>query len=103
MNTTNPRVGILAYGSLINDPGVEIEPLIVERIPDTFPIVKRKDEAKFGDYRTKLVILKIYDAMKSAMASGQPYQTLLNPPPASLRCCHPPRPDQPKHEVQIPT
>lgn len=96
MNTTNPRVGILAYGSLINDPGVEIEPLIVERIPDTFPIVKRKDEAKFGDYRTKLVILKIYDAMKSAMGTGQAYQTLLTPPPASLRCCHPSRPEPAK-------
>lgn len=60
-------------------------------ILDTFPIVKRKDEAKFGDYRTKLVILKIYDAMKSAMDSGQPYQTLLNPPPADPRCCHPPK------------
>ena len=93
MNTTNPRVGILAYGSLINDPGVEIEPLIVERIPDTFPIVKRKDEAKFnGDYRTKRVILEIYDAMKPAMDSNQPYQTLLNPPPADPRCCHPTKP-----------
>ena len=61
-------------------------------ILDTFPIVKRKDEAKFhGDYRTKRVILEIYDAMKSTMDSGQPYQTLLNPPPADPRCCHPPR------------
>ena len=61
-------------------------------ILDTFPIVKRKDEAKFnGDYRTKRVILEIYDAMKSAMDSGQPYQTLLNPPPADPRCCHPPK------------
>src|SRR6266516_2114865 len=40
-------------------------------ILDTFPIVKRKDEQKFGEYRTKLVILKIYDAMKSAMDSGE--------------------------------
>ena len=72
-------------------------------ILDTFPIVKRKDEAKFhGDYRTKRVILEIYDALKSAMGTGQAYQTLLNPSPADPRCCHPPRPDQPKHEVQIP-
>ena len=92
MNTTNPRVGILAYGSLINDPGVEIEPLIVERIPDTFPIVKRKDASKFnGDYRTKRVILEIYDALAESMKSGHPYQTRLDPPPADPRCCHPPR------------
>ena len=57
-------------------------------IMETFPIVKRKDEQKFGDYRTKLVILKIYDAMHSAKESGKPYQTVLDPPPADPRCCH---------------
>lgn len=30
-------VGILAYGSLIRDPGVEINPLIVRRLPSTTP------------------------------------------------------------------
>jgi hypothetical protein len=64
----------------------------VSYIMDTFPIVKRKDEEKFnGDYRTKRVILEIYDALSEAMKSGQPYQTRLNPPPADARCCHPPK------------
>ena len=36
----------------------------VDYIMDTFPIVKRKDIAKHGDYRTKLVILHIYDQMQ---------------------------------------
>jgi hypothetical protein len=59
-------------------------------IMDTFPIVRRKDEAKFnGDYRTKRVILEMYDEMAQAMATGQPYQTRLNPPPADPACCHP--------------
>jgi len=50
-------------------------------IMDTFPIVKRKDEANFnGDYRTKRVILEIYDTMAEAMRTGQPYQTRLDPP-----------------------
>ncbi len=31
-------------------------------ILDTFPIVRRKDEKKHGEYRTKRVILEIYDA-----------------------------------------
>jgi len=36
----------------------------VAYIMDTFPIVRRKDEARYdGDYRTKRVILEIYDAM----------------------------------------
>ena len=45
---------------------------------ETFPIVKRKDEAAHGEYRTKRVILEIYDEMQQAMDSGQPYQTRLD-------------------------
>ena len=64
----------------------------VDYILDTFPIVKRKDEAKFnGDYRTKRVILEIYDALTASVQSCQPYQTRLDPPPADARCCHPAR------------
>jgi hypothetical protein len=62
----------------------------VSYIMNTFPIVKLKDEAKFnGDYRTKRVILEIYDELAQAMAAGQPYQTRLHPPPADPSCCHP--------------
>jgi len=64
----------------------------VSYIMDTFPIVKRKDEARHGRYRTKETILQIYDALTEAMQSGTPYQTLLTPPPADPRCCHPPKP-----------
>lgn len=61
-------------------------------ILDTFPIVKRKDEARYnGDYRTQRVILEIYDALAAAQRTGQPYATRLDPPPADARCCHPPR------------
>jgi len=64
----------------------------VAHIIDTFPIVRRKDEAKFdGDYRTRRVILEIYGALAESTRSGQPYQTCLDPPPADARCCHPPR------------
>jgi hypothetical protein len=61
----------------------------VAYIMDTFPIVKRKDEEKWGDYRTKRVILEIYDAMAESIRTGHPYQTRLDPPPADPRCCHP--------------
>ena len=54
----------------------------VDYILDTFPIVRRKDEKEHGEYRTKRVILEIYDAMQQAITSGQPYQTRLDPPPA---------------------
>ena len=64
----------------------------VAYIMDTFPIVKRKDEAKHGGiYRTKETILQIYDALQESIRTGHTYQTLLDPPPADPRCCHPPR------------
>jgi hypothetical protein len=57
-------------------------------ILETFPIVKRKDIAQHGEYRTKNLILKIYDAMQQAKESGRPYQTILNPPPADSLVGH---------------
>jgi hypothetical protein len=45
----------------------------VDHIMETFPIVKRKNEAAFGEYRTKRLILEIYDAMSAAIASGRPF------------------------------
>jgi hypothetical protein len=45
---------------------------------ETFPIVKRKDEQARSAYRTKRVILGIYDAMQP----GTSYHTRLDPPPA---------------------
>jgi hypothetical protein len=56
----------------------------VDYIMETFPIVKRKDEAAHGEYRTKRVILEIYDHMARAAETDQPYQTLVDPPPAEL-------------------
>lgn len=53
----------------------------VDYIMETFPIVKRNDEAAYGEYRTKETILEIYDQMKVAIESGRAYQTQLNPPP----------------------
>ena len=53
----------------------------VDYILDTFPIVRRKDEASHGEYRTKNRILAIYDAMTTATETGQPYLSVLDPPP----------------------
>ena len=63
----------------------------VDYIVDTFPIVRRKDETRYGEYRTKRVILGFYDAMLTGAATGEPYRTVLDPPPADPSCCHPPR------------
>lgn len=56
----------------------------VDYIMETFPVVKRKDEAQFGEYRTKRLILEIYDAMQQAIDTGTAYQTRLDPSPGPL-------------------
>ncbi len=44
---------------------------------ETFRIVKREDEKLHGEYRTKRMILEIYDEMRRAMEKGVPYETRL--------------------------
>jgi hypothetical protein len=60
----------------------------VDYIMETFPIVRRNDEAPHGEYRTKRVILEIFDRMQHSIDTGVPYQTLLDPPPADPRVAH---------------
>ena len=60
----------------------------VSYIMEPFPIVKRKDEEKWGKYRTQRVILEIYDAMQESIRTVNPYQTHLDPLPADPSCCH---------------
>ena len=67
----------------------------VSYILDTFPGVRREDEANHGEYRTKRTILAIYDAMQPFIATNEPYRTPLTPPPVDPSRCHPPRPPAP--------
>ncbi|MEV7788227.1 DNA methyltransferase [Streptomyces sp. NPDC088106] len=60
----------------------------VDYILDTFPIVRRKDEANYGTYRTKDLILAEYDRMAAAgltlenpLVDGENYTSTLTPPP----------------------
>jgi hypothetical protein len=62
---------------------------------ETFPIVKRKDEAAHGSYRTKEAILAVYDDM-AALGVGEDagrvagYASQLSPGPASPEVAHGP-------------
>lgn len=69
------REGIRAQldGAFFHLFGVERDD--VDYIMETFPIVKRKDIAAHGEYRTKRMILEIYDAMAEAEAAGVPYES----------------------------
>ena len=46
-----------------------------DHIMDTFTIVKRKDTAAHGTYRTKELILEVYDAMQAAIDTGTSYRS----------------------------
>jgi len=61
----------------------------VDYIMDTFPIVRRKDEAALDEYRTKRLILERYDALAECIANGTEYQTVLDPSPAHPSLAHP--------------
>lgn len=63
----------------------------VEYILDTFPIVRRKDEAKYGTFRTKDRILEIYDDVLLATEKGEDWKLKLDVPPSSYRVAHSPR------------
>lgn len=57
-------------------------------IMDSFPGVMREDIQEHGEYRTRRVVLEIYDAIAAARAAGRPYNTRLAPPPASPAVAH---------------
>jgi hypothetical protein len=46
---------------------------------DTFRAFKNNDPERFA--RTKTAILDIYDALAKAIETGEPYRTVLDPPP----------------------
>jgi len=60
----------------------------VDYILDTFPIIRRRDEAAHGEYRTKRVILERYNALKLAINGAEPYRTPLDPPPGNPAAAH---------------
>ncbi|MBI5446624.1 MAG: hypothetical protein HY900_36075 [Deltaproteobacteria bacterium] len=48
-------------------------------ILDTFPIVERRDRQRYGDYRTKLLVLEMYDRLEQGLDLGIPAPA--KPPP----------------------
>jgi hypothetical protein len=52
-----------------------------EYVLDTFRLVRIRDEKQHGEYRTKRLILDVYDRMAVAIAGGELFDTVLDPPP----------------------
>lgn len=63
----------------------EIERDDVDYIMETFQTesggLKNNDIAKYGTYRTKDMILEVYDRMSAADAASVPHETTITPPP----------------------
>jgi hypothetical protein len=57
-------------------------------IMDTFPVVRCEDEEKWSEYRTKGVVLELYDARAGSTRTGKPFVSLLSPPGGDRRYCH---------------
>jgi hypothetical protein len=55
----------------------------VEHVMDSFDALRRREEKpqNFGEFSTKRLILECFDAMAEAIGTGEPYQTILDPPP----------------------
>jgi N-6 DNA Methylase len=62
---------------------------VADHVLDAFTIVQGREEEALGEYRTKRVILEIYDAMAEAVRTGIPYLTRLSPQPADAAVAHP--------------
>lgn len=56
----------------------------VAYVLDTFPIIRDREEARFGEYRSKREILTAYRRMAAALRSGADYVTALAPAPGFL-------------------
>ncbi len=52
-----------------------------EQLLESFPIVRRKDIARFDEFLTKRLVLESFDAMQSAIRVSRPFQTLIDPAP----------------------
>jgi hypothetical protein len=81
LHTESDAVYFYLYGMSWND---------TDYLLETLPIVRWRDEDRYSEYRTKRLILGIYDAVQKAMDNGVPYQTILDPPPGHGPC-HPNR------------
>lgn len=60
----------------------------VDYIMETFRVWREKEEKQYHEYRTKRVILEIYDEMQRAKETGVAYGTRLVPGPADLAVAH---------------
>jgi predicted RNA methylase len=65
-----------------------LTPEDVEHVLDSFGLVSDRDLTEFGEYRTKRIILDIFDRMQNARDSGGNFESSLDPGPGSDEMRH---------------
>ena len=60
----------------------------IDYLMRTFEALQKGDRRCWGEYRTRRLVLERYDAMHEAECTGDPYQTVLDPPPADSSVAH---------------
>ena len=66
----------------------------MERVLESFWVIRERDEKLHGTYRTRALILDAYDRM-AILGRGVPFASRLNPPPGDARAAHAPGPGEP--------
>jgi len=59
-----------------------------EWLLDSFTVLQKYEQDDLGEFRTKRLVLEIYDQIGAAQVSNSAYQTSLVPPPSHRDCCH---------------
>lgn len=59
-----------------------------ETLLDSFAVLRKYEERDYNDFRTKRLVLAVFDAMAEAKAAGTAYVSPLSPPPADTSLCH---------------
>jgi hypothetical protein len=65
-----------------------LDQMQAEWLLDSFTVLRKYEEGDHGEFRTKRLVLEIYDQISAAKQAGRAYQTRLKPVPADPSCCH---------------
>ena len=63
-----------------------------EWLIDSFTVLRKYEERDHGEFRTKRLVLEIFDEIEAAKQAGRVYRTRLDPEPADPSLCHTPVP-----------
>ena len=61
-----------------------------EWLLDSFTVLRKYEEGDHDEFRTKRVVLEIFDEIAKAKEADRLFQTRLDPVPADPSCCHRP-------------